>query len=375
MILFALIAVGFICYFLINKAYTQKEAEAQPTVYPIEHGISAPFAGFIGDNLLIGGGCNFPNKPAADGGEKIYYSNLFTLNIQNDSAQWVPTLEFPFPIAYGATVETPKGLVCIGGMNSSSSLKDVLLIHKCDSSDAYTYQYLPTLPEAIDNASATSVGNSLYITGGNQGNGGKSLYTLKLGVDSVWTRLADYPGNKRIQPVLLASKDKLFLFGGFDVKTIHHEATDQQFKEGIVSSDFLVYKIKENEWSQPQSIPTMKDGNKRALVGSSGVRINNLLIIAGGVNYSIFKSAIEGKAPTDYMKRPTDWYQFSKDVLIYDLQAQKWSIVSDVNGFNKAGGCLLHHKDNLYMVCGETKPGIRTNQIVKMSIKKLLPIQ
>lgn len=40
--------------------------------YPITKGVSAPFAGFIKNWLIVGGGCNFPTIPAAEGGKKAY---------------------------------------------------------------------------------------------------------------------------------------------------------------------------------------------------------------------------------------------------------------------------------------------------------------
>ena len=35
-----------------------------------KEGVSAPFAGMSNGSLLVAGGCNFPGKPAAEGGEK-----------------------------------------------------------------------------------------------------------------------------------------------------------------------------------------------------------------------------------------------------------------------------------------------------------------
>lgn len=36
----------------------------------------------------------------------------------------------------------------------------------------------------------------------------------------------------------------------------------------------------------------------------------------------------------------------------------------------RAGGILLHHKDYLYMICGEIKPGIRTPKLQFILSKK-----
>ncbi len=90
--------------------------------YPIAQGVSAPFAGFIKDWLIVGGGCNFPLKPAAEGGEKVYYDQCYALNVQSECPQWIPLPSLPCPIAYGCAIETPEGLVCIGGANADSCL-------------------------------------------------------------------------------------------------------------------------------------------------------------------------------------------------------------------------------------------------------------
>ena len=362
---FLLVALGVTLFNLAGCQTNSEQPAQQLPVHPIEKGVSAPFAGFIGSRMIVGGGCNFPNTPAAEGGKKVFYNDIFMCNMEEDSLQWTQTQQLPFPIAYGATVETEESLIFIGGVNEQSSLGEVFCVGMNPQKTSLLVNPLPSLPITIDNATATCVGKQLYVTGGNQGNGGQSLYTLCLNKDTAWTKLADYPGAKRIQPVLLASDDTLFLFGGFEVNA--------STKESTISSDFRMYSIKDNTWSEPQEIPTMKDGGKRALVGASGVRVGNKLFLAGGVNYEIFKTAVEGKASADYMKHPSEWYQFSKDLLVYDRQTKKWTVITNVDGFNKAGGSLLHHDGSLYMVCGETKPGIRTNEIVAKKLKDLLP--
>lgn len=341
-----------------------EQALVLPT-HPISQGVSAPFAGFIGEQLIVGGGCNFPSTPAADGGKKVFYPSVFSLETRSDSLHWINKRPFPHPLAYGASVELPNSLICLGGMNEQSSLSSVWAITLDSLSRQISLKELPPLPETFDNAAATSIGERIFITGGNQGNQGKALYALHCETDTAWTRLADYPGPKRIQPVLLASDHALFLFGGFEVNPDTNEA--------CISSNFLVYALDKGSWSVPQPIPPMNDGSKRALVGAAGTRVGNQFILAGGVNYAIFKQAVEGKAPDDYLKRPTEWYQFSKEVLSYDFHANEWNLVPNVEGFNKAGGCLLQHNGTVYMVCGEIKPGIRTNAIVQKKLSDLLP--
>ena len=84
-------------------------------------GVSAPFAGIHNGVLIVAGGCNFPDKPVTEGGAKRYYSEIFVLLPEG----WKEIDRLPRPVAYGATVSTPEGIVCIGGNNSDSSLVEV----------------------------------------------------------------------------------------------------------------------------------------------------------------------------------------------------------------------------------------------------------
>ena len=59
--------------------------------------VSGHFAGIQDGQLVTWGGCNFPDVPCADGGQKVFY-----------------------PKAYGASVTVPEGTVYIGGMGSLS---------------------------------------------------------------------------------------------------------------------------------------------------------------------------------------------------------------------------------------------------------------
>ena len=394
------VALG-VMLFHLTGCQSGSQLDAEVPSHPIEQGVSAPFAGFIGDELIVGGGCNFPDVPAADGGKKVFYADVVAWNAGSKSSEWKSLRGLPSPNAYGATVEVKEGLVLIGGVNQDASLNNVFLLIKDEASDVVQLKELPSLPEAIDNATATCIGRALYVTGGNQGNGGNALYTMNLDTDTdtEWTKLTDYPGAKRIQPVLLADSEKLYLFGGFDVRSLQEQSDSKKgdskkgdskkkdskyvdsknevkpTKVGIISSDYIVYDVANNEWSRPYPLPSMSDGSPRALVGAAGTRVNDWLFLAGGVNYGIFKDAVEGNAPADYMKRPTEWYQFSKEVLAYNLRTKDWKIIPDVDGFNKAGGILLHHDGLLYMVCGEIKPGIRTNEIKTVTLKGLLSPQ
>ena len=168
----------FLTLVILSKAYAYADNfnSFQLPNYPIEKGVSAPFAGFIGDWLIVGGGCNFPTKPAADGGSKVYYKECYAINTRSKAPEWTQITDLPLPVAYGCAVETTQGLVCIGGMNADSCLTSVFLIEPQKNKRGFSIRTLPSLPQTIDNASATAINNVIYITGGNQQNKGKSLF-------------------------------------------------------------------------------------------------------------------------------------------------------------------------------------------------------
>lgn len=324
--------------------------------YPVPGGVSAPFAGFAGRWLIVAGGCNFPGVPAAEGGQKVYYPQMYALDMTDTAAVWHAVGELPLPVAYGASAETEKGLVCIGGQCADSCLTRVFRIEPADDGNRFLIHDLPPLPETVDNAAAACTEGVVYVTGGNQGRGGRALYSLRPDADSTWTRLADYPGTQRVQPVLLAAGKTLYLAGGF--------MYDKENNLCTLPASLLAYSIETDEWSAPIPFPAKADGSPYALSGGAGISTGGKLFLTGGVDYQIFKEAMEGRGPADYLKKPVEWYAFNRDILVYDTVRQTWQIHPAIESMGRAGGILLHREGRMWMVCGEVKPGIRTPQVV-----------
>ena len=87
----------FLCTLL---SMAQNRVSVTPAT-PLEKAVSGHYAGWLKGELSTYGGCNFPDVPCADGGQKVYY-----------------------PKAYGASVQVPDGVVYIGGMNAERSLSE-----------------------------------------------------------------------------------------------------------------------------------------------------------------------------------------------------------------------------------------------------------
>lgn len=342
---------------LIGSSCSQKKNQETMVAipnYPISAGVSAPFAGFIGDWLIVAGGCNFPDIPAADGGKKVYYADMYALNTANPKAEWIQQKNLPFAVAYGASIETPDGLVCIGGMNADSLIASVVRIEPTETPDSFALSMLPALPEPVDNGAATRTGNRIYLTGGNQTDNAQKLYALSPEDEDYWTPISSYPGHKRLQPVLLSDGGNgLYLFGGYALEN------DTCF----MPEEVLRYDTYEQTWSIETRLPNDRQNAPRCLVGATGTTYRQQLMLTGGVNRQIFKDALEGRAPADYMRKEPEWYRFNSDLLLYDTATNEWQTIEGTNDLARTGGILLRKGDTLYMICGEIKPGVRSNLI------------
>lgn len=334
-------------------------------------GVSAPFAGVSEGVMIVAGGCNFPDKPVTEGGAKHYYGTVFALLPDG----WQAVGQLPEPVAYGAAVTMPSGVVCVGGNNSDSSLTRVSRIRLDSKSGKAVVEPLPALPLPMDNLAAAAIGERVYVAGGNEG--GKpchSLLRLNLAQpERGWERLADFPGAARVQPVLTAAEGKVYLAGGF--QPIEGE------KRPEVPTEVLVFDPDSDSWSRETELPTFADGAKRTLTGGCAVTYRtDKLLFFGGVNYDIFWAAIarplhiaQAEAANDttalarlradakaYMHHPAAWYRFNTTLLQYDLSTRAWSELGDYEQLARAGAAALLRDNRLTVINGELKPGIRT---------------
>ena len=140
-------------------------------------GVSACYAATYNGTMLLTGGCNFPEKPAAEGGAKRYYKGIYTASTE-DITKWRMIGELPEPSAYGVPLKYGESLIIVGGINSDGANKNVYML--TPEGDNCGIKQLPPLPCTIDNAAGAISGNRIYIVGGNAD--GKVVSKLVAGV-------------------------------------------------------------------------------------------------------------------------------------------------------------------------------------------------
>lgn len=335
--------------------------------YPISGGISAPFTAIYADKLYTVGGCNFPNKPASEGGQKEFYSDIYALDITDTTnSKWIKVGNLPYPAAYGVTALVADGILCIGGENNNSPLANVSLIKIDPETQKITVQELSPLPTPLLNAGVTTIDDNIYVVGGS---GNKSIY--RLNINSLWNEWEIIDINQkeeRQQPVVFSQRGELYMAGGYD---------EQAFTD-ILKFDFATHK-----WDYFDEIKN-QNGITSTFVGTASANTNleNTLFV-GGVNYERFTSALQRIKKTkkavedddkklilqlqamgrEYLSQAIDWYRFNTKLLSYNADKKEWTTLGNFQAIARAGAGVAYSDHKLYIVCGELKPGVRTDEV------------
>ena len=322
---------------------------------PLNAPVSGHYAGWIKGQLSTYGGCNFPDVPCSDGGQKAYY-----------------------PKAYGASVQVPGGVVYLGGMNADGSLSECEFINATDG----TSTPIAPLPQALDNFAATYYDGMLWV-GGGQSNGvpNREVYALPFPSNSeAWSVAATLPDACRLQPCVAvqntASGFSLFIFGGYQPKAEGQEA--KVYTDGVYAT---IANLKKGSAQWKRTAPSLawndhtgdhtRTQQIQAIVGSTCSPIGySHVLFFGGVDHDIFLSAIRGEQDSLYLRHQPEWYRFRSDVLTYHTITDSWGLLSGDSLLARAGACLtaeMGGKGWSYSG-GELMPGIRSTDVSHVEV-------
>ncbi|MDD2598017.1 MAG: sodium/solute symporter [Kiritimatiellae bacterium] len=132
-------------------------------------GVAGAYAGVYSNHLIVAGGANFP-LPVTDltnGAAKIYHDAIYCMAENNGTYAYMPNIgALPFPLAYGASVTIPQGVLLIGGHNTDGAVADVLLL--TFEQGQFVITALPSLPGAVTCSGAVRLGDKVYLAGGSR---------------------------------------------------------------------------------------------------------------------------------------------------------------------------------------------------------------
>ena len=331
---------------------------------PLDNAVSGHYAGWINGELSVWGGCDFPDVPCADGGEKVYY-----------------------PRAYGASVQVPGGVIYIGGMDTMTAYAECTFYSDKDGQPTP----LASLPKALDNFAAAYHDGMLWVAGGqSQGIPNREVYALSYPSQAKeWIVVATLPDECRLQPCMAvqntASGHALFIFGGYQPKTEAAEA--KVYTDGVYMS-IATLKKGGNDWKRTEPIvvrqQTTDNGQQTnrqqliannqkpaALVGATCATSGySHVLFFGGVDHDIFLSAIRGEQDSLYLRHQPEWYRFRSDVLTYHTITDSWGLLPGDSLLARAGACLTQETDGKGWSYsgGELMPGVRSTDVSHIEV-------
>ena len=131
------------------------------------------------------------------------------------TGSWQEAGRLPTALSYGASVSTPKGVVCIGGMHDTDYYDTVLLLQW--DGESITQSNLPPLPQPMALGCAAAIGNTVYAGAGKSAPDTDSKDFWQLDLDDLatgWKSVEPFPGPARILPVAAAQDGSFYVFSG-----------------------------------------------------------------------------------------------------------------------------------------------------------------
>lgn len=367
----------------------------------LQPGVAGPYAGVHGDALLVAGGANFPEKLPWDGGVKIWWDDVWVLeNLSAQAPRWVTDKRFMLPrrMGYGVSVDTPEGTIWVGGHDAERCYADVDLVSWDALAREVRRTALPALPEPLSFMAGALVGNTLFVAGGQttmkNAVAAKSFWALDLsrrgrgGADFAWQALPAWPGPARVLPVAAALRGangpEFFLASG---------RLPEAGKATRLLSDAYAFDPATRSW---RVLPPVGDGVRGGLsvMAGSAAAVGDEVWLFGGDRGELFLEveahdlaiadlraagaerpdvvrAIEARLAAKralHAAHPG----FAREVLAFDGRKNGWRVAGTMPaGLTPPVTTLaVRHGAALLLPSGEVKPGIRTADVVRLTVGK-----
>ena len=362
-------------------------------------GVSGHIAGeLLPGQLVMAGGCNFPDRPAREGGAKRYYSEIYLADYldamyaacETKASEldmgWKLVGHLPQPTAYAAFQQYFGQLIVAGGQSEAGELRDAYIIQLSDSLGVEIIP-LPSLPEPRSGMASALIGDVLYLIGGRV-NGKLSNTVLSLEFlrpEAGWREETPYPHSPFLKLVAATNKGErgrsdyvpyLGVMGSFTGV----EELNQRVKADVT---YMTYTPKTKQWQTYKIAP---DDPIAAHGFGGGFASGNDASFSGGVRADLFVTALQrekdlkaAKAKGDrrlvkklqaeqraYLSHDPAWYGFCSDWYFFD---DAWGEGLRVRGlcFDGRADAVYLNKDTscveAMLIGGETMPGVRTPMI------------
>lgn len=341
-------------------------------------GLAGAFAGNSNGYMLLAGGANFPGTSPWKGGSKEYYNDVFVYDWSGK--KWLDKqLKLPYTVGYGASLNTTKGLLCIGGRNNDTIFKETFFLdYDVATSNIKTRPFTP-LPQPLFNMSAAQIGSMVYVAGGEDGNTTQKIF-YKIDVaaaNPVWQKLVAWTGLSLSNTVLVAQANGtntgLYLIGGKNMNGPN---------EDNFTAEVYRFDPAKEAWSVGKAV-TNNNGQPVKISAGTGFAIgsNYILLVGGNTSHLLdtiialnkliaADSALTGKENTQQQLNTFLEVHpgFDKKVYLYNTITDTWTQTSDLPFQLPVTLNAFKMGDDIILPSGEVKPGVRTTAVIRGSI-------
>ena len=267
---------------------------------------SGQFVGSVADALIVAGGSNFPVS-LFEGGTKVWLDTIHVYEAGNDA--WATVGRLEHALAYGASVSTTEGLICVGGSDGERHYADAFILRHAQGK--IERRELPDLAGPLAFHAGALVGDTVLICGGQDSppatRASAALWALDMKSPRTgWRSLPPCPGPGRILPVAASSQGAFYVFGGCALSAN---------AEGKAQREYLTdaYRYTPGEgWERLADLP-----HPVTAAPSPAIALpEGQILVLGGDDGSLVDRVAELK----------DTHPgFRHDILAYDISADAWS--------------------------------------------------
>lgn len=309
--------------------------------------MSGHFAGIINNALVTVGGSNFPVS-LFKGGQKQWLSSIYMLFPDADSWKRVGTLDHP--LAYGVSITTSEGLICIGGSDGLQHYAEVFRLSW--KNGKLQRERFPELPQPLVFTSGALLNRTIFVAGGQTAPDTRvvahAFYALNLDqIDAGWQELTPWPGAARMLASASAQDGAFYLIGGCDLVP---GKTTKAGREYL--TDGWCYQTGKG-WKEIHPLPYS------VVAGSALPYGPTHIIIFGG----------DDGTDADRIGELKDNHPgFRREVLAYHTITDTWTVVDTIpTGLVTTGA--VQWNDSIMIPGGEDRPGHRSPKVLKATPK------
>lgn len=290
------------------------------------------FSGVSKGALIIAGGIS-----------ESEISSSITILEKNDEGRYEVFSDFKldYPTAFGTSVATGEGLLCIGGRDNEQCYVDVFLLVWNPTEKKIEKKAFPKLPEPRAYSSAAIIDNVVYVAGGiktlNNVNALNNFWSLDLSQTTTrWEVLEPWPDPGRILSVATVQHDgfnNIFhLISGLEIKTSKNQSP--VFNELIDNYVYDPNADKNKRWKKIADLPWPVYGAKGAAVGQSHV------LLYGGYD-SERDPLLNSLSP--------EINSFHSDILAYHTITDTWVVMGELPRDISAAEVILE-KEEIFLI-------------------------